>query len=283
MEYKKRLEASINNLELQLRDLLGYSQNTIELLVMSSYIKQKTVYRINIFSALYQRIEGIIVLSNAKQTNDINIILRSVWELLAEHNFVGMHRGNLYLEILAALEMLGTKKQWSAIKALREKYPNANTWQKQWSDELIEGRINWAVIRLTKFKIKHPTVNLSKYDRLLKRLEAVDAYNVAKYTNHKNLSQMDYRTVYSLFSDDVHSTLAGTIENSRFTQTGLQVRLDKYDLDTLRALTTAYSMLLDYINFIARHYRLNQAIEIKALRVVEKKQLQLYKELETLA
>jgi hypothetical protein len=274
------LESAITQLINELKDLLSYSKEVVGMLRIVRYLKQKTIYRMNIYSGIYQRTEGIIALVENKQTNGANILLRSTWELLAAHDFVGMHRGNLYLEILSALEGKSVKKQWTGIKNLRHKYPSSNTWQDRWSDELIEERINWGDAKLQRFRTKYPTINLNKYESLLGRLEAVDDYNIAKNPNHKFLSQMDYRTVYSLLSEDVHSTIYGTSKNTHLTNHGIDVRLDKFDLDSLRALVTAYGMLLSFTNFITRHYKLSQASRIRELRNIEKRHTEIYQSFE---
>jgi len=276
-EYNREdLENAIEQAKDDLTVLLEYTKDMVGLLRIRSYVKQKTVYRMNVYSAIYQRVHAIISLVDAKQTNAANIQLRSIWEMLAAHWFVNMHAGNLYLEILQALEYRTKKKQWSAIKSLRNKYPNSNTWQDRWSDQVVDERVEWARVRLERFGLKHPGINLERYASLLSRLESLDDFNIANNPNYKFLAQMDYRTFYSLLSDDVHSTIYGTIENSRFTPTGLQIRLDKYDLDTLRCLTTAYSMLLDYASFISSHYKLMQAKEIRDFRKTEKNHHKLY-------
>jgi len=280
MTYLTELEEAIGQIVADEKVLLEESKNIIGLMRINGYIKQKTVFRMDIYSAMYQRIAGIISLTESKQTNAANIMLRSIWELLATHSFVGMHTGNKYLEILKAIDAQGTKKQWRAIQTLRANYPNSNTWEEQWSDQVIQDRIDWAERRLASFRLKNPNVNINSYERILDRLKAIDDYNLNKYPNYKNLLQMDYRTVYSLLSDDVHSSLYGLTENSRLTQTGLQVRLDKFDLDTLRNITTSYNMLLDFTAFLSRHYRLGQGSAIKIFRDTEKQHHQVYKSFE---
>lgn len=268
--YQSDLEESINKTIEDTEELLEYSKQLIARLQIRSYVKQKTVYRLNVFSAVYQRAQGIIVLSRARQTNDIAILLRSMWEHIADHRFVGMDRGNKYLEILKGVEYLSDLKQWRSIKRLREDYPDSETWRIQWSDKTIEDRIAESQSRLDQFNLNHPNANLEHYSRLLNRMKNLDDYNIVKYPKYRLLNQMEYRTIYSLMSQDVHSSIYGTIENSRFIETGMQIRLDKFDLDTLRYLTTMYNMYLDFISFIAVHYRLNDYERIRLFKSTAK-------------
>ncbi|HEV7952118.1 MAG TPA: hypothetical protein VGO98_01980 [Candidatus Saccharimonadales bacterium] len=93
---------------------------------------------------------------------------------------------------------------------------------------------------------------------------------------------MDYYTVYALLSDDVHSTVYGTSENTIITETGVHVDLEKKGIDSLRNAVTAYSMFLNYINMMTRLYKLNQGGSIRGYRKIEKAQKDRYVALEEL-
>jgi len=214
---RQQLDDAIKSTTKQLGELLKYSKEVIGSMRLKKYVKQKTVYRMNIYSAIYQRVQSFLFLIEKKQANTASILVRSTWEMLVAHDYVGMHKGNYYLEILRAIEMKSVNKQWKAIKKLREKYPDSETWRKQWSDELVDERIAWSDTRMKSFNNRNPKVNLGKHDRLLNRLESLDDYNLMKNPKYSGLTQMDYRTVYSVLSEDVHSTIYGTKDNSRAT------------------------------------------------------------------
>ncbi|MDB5181166.1 MAG: hypothetical protein JWO54_929 [Candidatus Saccharibacteria bacterium] len=280
MADQAKVEEAVKSTLVELKQLLEYSSEAITKIKITPAVKRKTIYRLNLFSGIYQRIQGLVYLVENNQANAANILLRSAWELLAASDFVGMKRGNYYLEVFHGLEGSMIKKQWTQIKNLRASYPLANTWQKQWSDTVIDERIVFGDNQLKTFTDKYPQANINQHRTLQARLKQVDDYNRINKPELKPLAQMDYYTVYSLLSEDVHSTVYGTSKNTIISDTGIHVDLEKKGLDSLRNVTTAYSMLLNYTNMLARLYRLGQGEKIREFRAVEKAHHKLYKSLE---
>lgn len=263
-----------------LKDLLAYSKRVVSSMRMRRYVKQKTRFRFNLFSAIYQRVTGIVVLIENKQASAANILLRSTWELLMANDFTNMRAGNYFLEALHALEGRFIKHQWTKIKGLRRDYPNSETFQARWSLGEIDKRIAFGARQAQRFTDKYPNDSLDNYKSLTKRIKKVDDYNIANTPNYKYLQQMNYYTLYAVLSDDVHATLYGSSSNSRYITGGIELALEKKGLVSLRIVTTAFSMLLNYMQFMNVVFKLKQGDEIREWRRREKEQHKIYMQLE---
>ena len=182
----------------ELKDLLEYSKQTVSSITMRRYAKQKTQFRFNLFSSIYQRITGIVVLIENKQASAANVLLRSAWELLVANDFVNMKGGNYFLEVLHALEGAFIKHQWSKIKELRTQYPNSETFESRWSIDEIDKRIEFGRRQAERFTNKYPSDSLNNYRRLTQRIKKVDDYNILKTPRYKYLQQINYYTLYAV-------------------------------------------------------------------------------------
>lgn len=279
-ELIQEVDAATSAALAELKELLEYSKQTVSLIRMRRYAKQKTKFRFNLFSSIYQRITGIVVLLENKQASAANVLLRSTWELLVANDFVNMKGGNYFLEVLHALEGKFIRHQWSKIKELRTQYPNSETFESRWSLDEIDKRIEFGERQVERFTSKYPSDSLSNYRSLTQRIKKVDDYNILNSPRYKYLQQMNYYTLYAVLSDDVHTTLYGTSTNSRNISGGIEIALEKKGLISLRIATTAYSMMLNYIHFMTIVFKLRQRDAIKGWRQMEKDQHEIYMQLD---
>jgi hypothetical protein len=255
-----------------------------ELLASASfrhYVKAKTIICYNTFSALYQRADAVLALTRVNQGTTANIIVRSMWETLAEYDFINLETTNLNLEIRLASESKQQLSNWSHIQSLRATHPNAETWQATISDEKIASTIIRRQDELQRFSQKHSTINLNTYQSLLSRLEKIDNSRLSRDPDFKTLTQFDYRTVYSLLSGDTHSTVLGNAGNSRRQpKVSLEVRLDAPIYETVRAAHVAYKFLLKFLQDFNRNQNLNKGAELKVFRATDKAHDKRYAELQ---
>ncbi len=280
-EYVKDLnqlkEESIDDLE----KLLIFSKELIGSAKFNHHIQAKTVIRYNTFSAMYQRADAVLALTRTNQGNVANIIVRSMWETLAEFDFINLKKSNINLEIRFANESQQQLSTWSDVQRLRSAYPNAETWKSTISDKAITNTIARRKSELTRFGQKHPDINLSAYKPLLGRLKAIDESNLAKNSDFQTLTQFDYRSVYSLLSSDTHSTVLGNMSNTRIDpKISLEIRLDAPLYETVRASHVAYKFFLKYLQNINRTQRLKKGEEIKNYRATDKSHDIKYKQLQ---
>lgn len=280
-EYVKDLnqlkEESIDDLE----KLLVFSKKLIGSARFNHHIQAKTVIRYNTFSAMYQRADAVLALTRANQGNVANIIVRSMWEALAEYDFINLKKSNINLEIRLAAESQQQLSTWSDVQRLRSAYPNAETWKSTISDDAIAKTIKRRDSELTRFREKHPDINLNTYKRLIDRLKAIDKSNLAKNPDFQTLTQFDYRSVYSLLSSDTHSTVLGNMNNTKIDpKVSLEIRLDAPLYETVRASHVAYKFYLKLLQNINRTQKLKKGDELKNYRVTDKSHDTKYKELQ---
>jgi hypothetical protein len=264
-------------------DLEGLLVFAKELLASDSYkryVKAKTIVRYNTFSAIYQRADAVLALAKANQGTIANIIVRSMWETLIEYDFINLETSNLNLKIRLASESKQQLTNWSHIQKLRAAHPNAETWQTTISDTKIASTIALRQEELKKFKKQHPNVDLASYKPLIARLEKIDDFNLSRNPDYKSLTQFDYRTMYSLLSDDTHSTLIGNSGNSRQSEDSREIRLDAPVYETVQSACVAYKLLLKFLQSFNRSQKLKKGAELKALRDTDKEHSKKYKELQ---
>jgi hypothetical protein len=78
-----------------LEGLLGFAKELLSSASFRHYIKAKTVIRYNTFSALYQRADAVLALTRANQGIAANILIRSMWETMAEYDFINLETSNI--------------------------------------------------------------------------------------------------------------------------------------------------------------------------------------------
>lgn len=266
---------------LDLEELLTFSKELLSHARFNRYIKSKTVFRYNTFSAMYQRADAVLTLTQSNQGNVANIIVRSMWETLAEYDFVNLSPSNLNLEIRLANESKMQLSTWSEVQSLRSKFPNANTWQETISDQAITNTILRRRNELSKFALTHPNINLDSYRSFVARLKKIDETNLSKNPNFKTLTQFDYRSFYSLLSSDTHSTVLGNMDNTRLhPKKGLDIRLDAPIYETVRAAHITYTFLLKFLQEINHKQKLKKGNELKLLNATNRFHDKKYKELQ---
>ncbi|MDB5165822.1 MAG: hypothetical protein JWM00_712 [Candidatus Saccharibacteria bacterium] len=264
-----------------LESLLGFAKELLESASYKHYVKAKTVIRYNTFSALYQRADAILALTRANQGNASNILIRSMWETLAEYDFINLEVSNINLKIRLASESKQQLGTWTDVQRLRAAYPNAETWKRTISDEAITRTIARRRAELEKFSESHPTIRLDSYKSLLARLKKIDDSNLAKNPDYKTLTQFDYRGVYSILSGDTHSTVLGNMNNSRIEPKAyLEIRLDAPIYETVRAAQTAYKFLVAFLQIVNRTQKLKKGVELKIFRDIDKSHDKKYIELQ---
>lgn len=265
----------------ELESLLVFAKELLSSASFKHYIKAKTVVRYNTFSALYQRADAVLALTRANQGNAANIIIRSMWETLAEYDFINLEASNINLEIRLASESKQQLSTWTDVQKLRLAYPNAETWKATISDKAIATTIARRKTELQKFSESHPNIKLDSYKSLLSRLKKIDDFNLSRNPDHKTLTQFDYRSVYSLLSGDTHSTVLGNMSNSRIEpKTSLEIRLDAPHYETVRAAHVAYKFLLKFLQDFNKNQKLKKGAELKAFRDIDKIHDNRYKELQ---
>jgi len=204
-----------------------------------------------------------------------------MWELLANHDFMAIDRGNFHIELLRALEASQQEKNWTGIQQLRAQYPLAETWRATLSDSTISAKIALYRSSKAKFEAKNANTQLNQFRTLYQRLKVVDDHLVGINPNHKAINQFDYRTVYSLLSDDVHATIYGTINNTRISSSGsIYVRLDEGGLKGLRNLSTGYLIMYNFLRAMNHTFRLGQANGLKQFKTKLPEHDKLYSDLE---
>lgn len=264
-----------------LEGLLVFAKELLSAANFNHYIKAKTVIRYNTFSALYQRADSVLALTRVNQGITANIIIRSMWETLAEYDFINLETSNINLEIRLASESKQQLSTWTDVQRLRSTYPNAETWRATISDAAIIRTIARRQVELLKFSQSHPNIRLDSYKSLLSRLKKIDDSNLSKKSDYQTLTQFDYRSVYSLLSSDTHSTVLGNIKNSRLKpKASLEVRLDAPIYETVRAAHSAYKLLLKFLQNFNRNQKLKKGAELIALRATDKTHDKQYKELQ---
>ncbi len=280
-EYVKDLnqlkDESVDDLE----KLLMFSKELIGSARFNHHIQAKTVIRYNTFSAMYQRADAVLALTRTNQGNVANIIVRSMWETLAEYDFINLKKSNINLEIRFATESQQQLSTWSDVQRLRSAYPNAETWKSTISDDAITRTIARRRSELARFGSKYPHINLNTYKPLLGRLKAIDESNLTKNPDFQTLTQFDYRSVYSLLSSDTHSTVLGNIHNTRIDpKVSLEIRLDAPLYETVRASHVAYKFFLRFLQNINRTQKLKKGVELKHYRATDKSHDITYKKLQ---
>jgi len=275
----------INQLKVEaisdLESLLGFAKELLSSANFRHYIKAKTRIRYNTFSALYQRADGVLALTRANQGNAANILVRSMWETLAEYDFINLETSNINLEIRLALESKQQLKTWKDVQRLRSTHPNAETWKATISDAAITRTIARREDELLRFSRLHPGTNLDSYKSLFSRLKKIDESNLSKNPDYQTLTQFDYRSVYSLLSDDTHSTVMGNIHNTRLQpKVSLEIRLEAPIYETVRAAHVAYKFLLKFLQSFNRNQKLRKGTELKVRRDTDKTHDKKYKELQ---
>jgi|GEM_PF-1297434 hypothetical protein len=264
-----------------LEGLLVFAKELVGSANFNHFIKAKTVIRYNTFSALYQRADAVLAMTRANQGNAANIIVRSMWETLAEYDFINLETSNINLEIRFASESKQQLSTWSDVQRLRSAYPNAETWKETISDAAISRTIARRQAELLRFSQSHPAINLDSYKSLLARLKVIDDSNLSKNPDHKTLTQFDYRSVYSLLSSDTHSTLLGNMNNSRLEpKVSLEIRLDAPIYETVRAAHVAYKFFLKFLQNLNRTQKLKKGAELRAYRATDKTHDKKYQELQ---
>jgi len=280
-EYVKDLnqlkDESIDDLE----KLLSYSKELIGSAKFKHFIQAKTVIRYNTFSAMYQRADAVLALTRTNQGNVANIIVRSMWETLAEYDFINLKKSNINLEIRLATESKQQLSTWTDVQRLRSAYPNAETWKSTISDDAITKTIARRKSEQTRFSQTHPDININDYKSLLGRLKAIDESNLAKNPDFQTLTQFDYRSVYSLLSSDTHSTVLGNMNNTRIDpKTSLEIRLDAPLYEAVRASHVAYKFFLKLLQNINKTQKLKRGDELKHYRTTDKSHDIKYKQLQ---
>lgn len=265
-------------------DLEGLLAFAKELLVSANfrhYMKVKTVVRYNTFSALYQRADAILALTRANQGSVANVVVRSMWETLAEYDFMNLETSNINLRIRLASESKQQLSTWTDIQRLRATYPNAETWQATISDDAISKTIALRQTEQQKFRQSHPGIDLRHYNTLISRLKKIDDSNLSKNPNYKTLTQFDYRSVYSILSFDAHSTVVGNMHNSRLEpKVSLEIRLDAPHYETVRAAHVAYKFFVKFLGIFNQSQKLKKGTELKVFRDIDKTHDKRYKELQ---
>ena len=264
-----------------LEELLDFSKELIGSANFKNHIKAKTVIRHNTFSAMYQRADAVLALTRANQGNVANIIVRSMWETLAEYDFINLEKSNVNLEIRLATESKQQLSTWIDVQRLRKAHPQAETWQSIISDTDISQTIALRQAELENFSRTHPNIKLSTYKTLFDRLRAIDDSNLSKDSNYHTLTQFDYRSVYSLLSSNTHSTVVGNMHNTKIDpKTSIDIRLDAPLYETLRATYFAYKLFLRLLQNINRQQRLRMGDRIKELRAIDELHDNKFKELQ---
>ena len=264
-----------------LEELLDFSKELIGSANFKNHIKAKTVIRYNTFSAMYQRADAVLALTRANQGNVANIIVRSMWETLAEYDFINLEKSNVNLEIRLATESKQQLSTWIDVQRLRKAHPQAETWQSIISDTDISQTIALRQAELENFSRTHPNIKLSTYKTLFDRLKAIDDSNLSKDSNYHTLTQFDYRSVYSLLSSNTHSTVVGNMHNTKIDpKTSIDIRLDAPLYETLRATYFAYKLFLRLLQNINRQQRLRMGDRIKELRAIDELHDNKFKELQ---
>ncbi|XMB33707.1 DUF5677 domain-containing protein [Candidatus Saccharibacteria bacterium oral taxon 955] len=257
---------------LNLENLLAFSQQIIESTRFKHYMKAKSLIRYNTFSALYQRADSVLALTRINQGNAANVIVRSMWETLIEYDFINLLPSNTNLEIRLASESKQQLTILTDIQEIRAKYPYAETWQNEISDEAISKSIERRRSELLKFNRKYPNVNLKKYSTLHARLKEVDASVLAKNPRHRDLAQFDYRGFYSLLSMDAHSTVIGNAHNSRMHKNSrLEIRLEAPLYESVRTAQLAYTLFLKFLIEINKRQKLHAGRKLKEFKTIDKK------------
>lgn len=264
-----------------LEGLLIFAKELLSSANFRHYVKAKTVFRYNTFSALYQRVEAVLALTKANQGIVANILVRSIWETLAEYDFINLETSNINLKIRLASESKQQLTTWTDVQRLRAAHPNSETWAATISDEAIARTITRRQAELANFNQSHPGINLNAYQSLLSRLKKIDESNLSKNPDHKALTQFEYRGVYSLLSFDTHSTVVGNMHNSRLEpKVSLEIRLDAPHYETVRAAHVAYKLFVKFLQDFNRHQKLKKGSEIKVFRDTDKAHDKRYKELQ---
>lgn len=270
-EFLELTATATEDAQKDLEELLEFSKLLIGKARLEPRPRAKTIMKFNTYSAMYQRAASVLELSKIEQGTVANIIVRSMWETLVTYDFINLARGNTNAEILLALESQQLQKNSAQLKELRLNYPGKNTWQETLTDEKLDKHIKLRQTELDRFKNKHPRIRLGTYASLLGRLKVIDDANISRNSNHNSLTQVDYRTAYSVQSGDVHSTILGNSENTRLvTDTGAEIRLDSPKMDTLRSTQVAFSLMLEFVKSLNRSLRLKSSEEIKKFNVMQK-------------
>jgi len=265
-----------------LEDLLIFAKELLASAGFRNYVKAKTIVRYNTFSALYQRADAVLALTKANQGASAGIIIRSMWETLAEYDFINLETSNLNLELRLISESKQQLTNWSHVQRLRAAHPNAETWKATISDAKILSTIELRQTEQRKFREKYPNINPDSYQSLLSRLEKIDNYNLSKNPDYKTLTQFDYRTVYSLLSGDTHSTVIGNSGNSRReAKVSLEIRLDSPPYETVRSAHVAYKLLVKFLQNFNRTQNLKKGDELKLFRDNDKEHDKKYIELQS--
>jgi hypothetical protein len=265
-----------------LEGLLNFAKNELfSSANFNHFIKAKTILRYNAFSAMYQRADAVLALTRVNQGNVANIIVRSMWETMADYDFMNLETSNLNIEIRFASESKQQLSTWKDVQRLRAAYPSAETWQATISDSAITRTIARRQAELAKFARMHPGINLNFYQPFLGRLKAIDDSNLAKDPHFKTLTQFDYRSVYSLLSSDTHSTLLGNMNNTQIDpKVKLDIRLDAPLYESVRAAHVAYKFFLKFMQNINRTQRLKKGAKLKTFRAIDKTHDDKYTELQ---
>jgi len=264
-----------------LEKLLKFSANIVSTPRVRKYAKTKSVFRYNTFSALYQRADAVAALTKINQGASSAILIRSMWETLAEYDFVNLEASNLNLQIRLASQSKQQLTNWSHVQKLRAAHPKAETWKRIISDAKIASTIKLRQTELKNFNEEHPSVKLDAYQSLLSRLEAIDTSRLKKNPNIRTLNQFDYRTVYSLLSDDTHSTVIGNAGNSRrHSDKSFEIRLDAPLYEGVRSAHVAYQLMLRFLSNFNTTQRLGRGDEIKSFRKIQKSHEEEYKSLQ---
>jgi hypothetical protein len=280
-EYNRDINKLKDEAIIDLEALLASSKELLASANFRNYVKAKTVIRYNTFSALYQRAEAVLALTKINQGTAASIIIRSMWETLAEYDFINLETSNLNLQIRLISESKQQLTNWSHIQSLRAAHPNAETWKATISDAKIKSTIVRRQDEIRKFNENHPTINIKSYQSLLSRLEKIDNFNLAKNPDFESLTQFDYRTVYSLLSGDTHSTVIGNSSNSRRKpKVSLEIRLDAPIYETVRSAHVAYKLLVKFLSNFNRVQKLKKGTDIKAFRATDKKHDNMYEALQ---
>lgn len=254
-----------------LRELLEFSKTILNRPLLKDRPKAKTIMRLNTYSAMYQRAISVLELSKIEQGNVANIIIRSMWETLVTYDFINLNRGNVNADILLALESQQLMKNSKHIKQLREQYPDKNTWQTTLTDEKLDKHIKKRQNEINRFNKKYPTLKLGSYSNLINRLKVLDETLHSRDVKYDTITQFDYRTVYSVLSDDVHSTMIGNMGNTRLISgQGGQIRLDSPKMETLRSTQVAFTLFLNLVKSLNSNFRLNVGRDLRRFRSMSK-------------
>lgn len=280
-EYIKDLNQLKQESVSDLDELLKFSKDLLSAANFRHFIKAKTIVRYNTFSAMYQRADAVLAMTKANQGSVSNVIVRSMWETLVEYDFINLTRSNLNAEIRLVNESQQQLTTWRDVQKLRAAYPNTETWQSTISDKVISETIKRRERELKVFNSRHPHVNHGAYRSLLERLKAIDTYNLSKDPNFKTLTQFDYRSVYSILSDDAHSTILGNMNNSRIEpKVSLEIRLDAPLYETVRASHIAYKFMVKFLQSFNNKQKLKKGHELRAIRKIDKTHDVRYKKLQ---